>query len=87
MSDAAVAEVPVVTPAAPAPVVVPDGHYLTTTGEFGAKFDLEYPVAMGVLKFLESRGLVSIAERRRSASGKGKPSIVYLVPKKVNLDL
>ena len=53
--------------------------------ELAAQLKVDYAVAQGVIKFLESQGQATVVEKRKSASGKGKPSNIYEIPETVTI--
>lgn len=55
-----------------------------TATQFAELHKVEYATAAGVLKFLQSKGIVSSSPLK---TGKGKPSVLYDVPCQVTLDL
>ncbi len=60
---------------------------LLTTSEFAVAHGVDYAVAAGTLKFLVAKGIVTENGSRPSATGKGKPSTLYSVPDKFELEL
>lgn len=51
-----------------------------TATELAEKMGVEYAVAANFLKLLVAQNVAKEVEKRRTASGKGKPSTVYELP-------
>jgi hypothetical protein len=58
-----------------------------TVKDFSDKSGVSYAVVAGVFKLGVTAGVIQEVEKRKTASGKGKPSIVYEVPDVVTFDL
>lgn len=58
-----------------------------TVNEFANRIGVEYVIASSVLKYLVITGDVQTVGSRKTATGKGKPSILYEVPDTVSLNL
>jgi hypothetical protein len=58
-----------------------------TTKEFMQRWGTDYTETSGFLKLLEKKGVVKHVGDKRPDGGKGKPSIIYSIPKNIKLDL
>lgn len=56
-----------------------------TIGEFAALNGTDYQTAAGYIRFLAQAGVATTAGTRTAASGKGKPSTVYVIPVEAHL--
>jgi hypothetical protein len=61
--------------------------FVGTTQEFADRIGVEYLTAAGALRFLKELGIAHEAGKRKTATGRGKPSTVYSVPLTVTLNL
>jgi len=59
-----------------------------TVMDMVAQTGMEYATAMGLVKVMLCLGIASIVGKRKTANGKGKPSIIYEFPTEfaVNID-
>lgn len=58
-----------------------------TTKDFMQRWGTEYTETSGFLKLLEKKNIVKVIGDRKPEGGKGKPSIIYSIPKNINLDM
>jgi hypothetical protein len=58
-----------------------------TTKDFMQRWGTEYTETSGFLKLLEKKNIVKHVGEQKPAGGKGKPSIIYSIPKNIKLDL
>jgi hypothetical protein len=63
----------------------PVADFVGTTTEFAELIGTEYAVASGVLRYLKEKGIATDGGQRPAKGGKGKPSILFKVPKTVTL--
>ena len=56
-------------------------NIICTVAEFAELTNSEYLATSGFLKFLEKSGMVKRQGSRKSKAGKGKPSLLYSIPK------
>lgn len=57
-----------------------------TARDFAAQWAVDYLDAVGFIRFLERKGFASRIWRIKSISGKGKPSVIYSIPKTVTFN-
>lgn len=88
-NEEAVVVEPVVEPAKVEVIgsgVTPDGLSIQgTTQEIATLLDIDYPTARGVLAFFLKREIA--VELGKRSSGKGKPSTIYRIPRKIEINL
>lgn len=58
-----------------------------TTTQLCKTFDVEYPVLIGFLKVLQKAGIATQGSKQKSATGKGRNSIIWNIPEYFTLDL
>lgn len=51
-----------------------------SAAEFAEKNKVDYAVASGFLKFLESKGVAKVISKRPNVNGKGKPTSIWAIP-------
>jgi hypothetical protein len=59
----------------------------TSVKELAESAGVDYAVAGGLVKFLESRGIAKLVEQRKREDGRGKPTNIYEVPETVTVEL
>lgn len=59
----------------------------TSVTELAERLKVDYAHAQGLVKLLEKRGLATLFEKRPNKAGKGKPTNIYELPDKIELDL
>lgn len=57
-----------------------------TATELAAKLGVEYATAAALLKLMVAQGAAKEVEKRKTATGKGKPSTVYSVPESFTIN-
>ena len=61
-------------------------NYEVTTAQFAEMTGVEYASAQGMLKYLCEKGLAKKIGSVPAKGGKGKPSTLYSVPQRVELE-
>lgn len=64
-----------------------DDRVEVTAAELGAMFGSEYAAGNGIIEILKSQGIAKGAGSRKTASGRGKPSSVWSIPKSFTLTI
>ena len=67
--------------------ILPLPTYRSSVKEFAENAKVDYAVAQGFIKFLESKGLAVMVEKRKVAGAKGKPTNVYELHTELRLNL
>ena len=58
----------------------------TTIAELATHHNCEYVEAAGFIRFLLSKGIVKLVDKRK-APGRGKPTYIYEIPNDLNMKL
>lgn len=58
-----------------------------TVNDLCKKTGIEYATAMGLVKVMLVLGIANVHSKRKTLTGKGKPSIVYEIPDEFTINL
>lgn len=57
-----------------------------TVNDLAHNINVEYPTAMALIKLMEAQGVAKVSGKRPTLTGKGKPSTIYEIPEKFEID-
>lgn len=64
-----------------------DETFQGTVGELAIQLNVDRAGADGLIKVLEAHGVAVKSGSQKSKAGKGKPSIVWTIPKKITMEI